>query len=165
MDQGIKRKLAGVVWVYPTPAFDEPIMQLYTVTYSKARTQLFGEYTELDQLMEKTVAEMDQNKRWALQKDIGKWMYDNAIAIPIAYADMLWAASPKLEWVSLPGQVTVAACGAPEIVEPLPEGCRRSDNQTAFIGATRLWEGADMVARPVGTTWRIEVTPAPERTQ
>jgi peptide/nickel transport system substrate-binding protein len=107
MDQGIKRKLAGVVWVYPTPAFDEPIMQLYTVTYSKARTQLFGEYTELDQLMEKTVAEMDQNKRWALQKDIGKWMYDNAIAIPIAYADMLWAASPKLEWRSLPGQVTV----------------------------------------------------------
>ena len=84
MDQGIKRKLAGVVWVYPTPAFDEPIMQLYTVTYSKARTQLFGEYKELDQLMEKTVSEMDQNKRWALQKDIGKWMYDNAIAIPIA---------------------------------------------------------------------------------
>jgi hypothetical protein len=54
MDQGIKRKLAGVVWVYPTPAFDEPIMQLYTVTYSKARTQLFGEYPELDALLEKT---------------------------------------------------------------------------------------------------------------
>ena len=107
MDQGIKRKLAGVVWVYPTPAFDEPVMQLYTVTYSKARTQLFGEYPELDALLEKTVAEMDQNKRWALQKDIGKWMNDNAIAIPIAYADMLWAASPKLEWRSLPGQVTV----------------------------------------------------------
>lgn len=34
----------------------------------------------------------------ALQKDIGKCMYDNAIAIAIAYADMLWAASPKLEW-------------------------------------------------------------------
>jgi ABC-type transport system substrate-binding protein len=32
MDQGIKRKLPGVVWVYPTPAFDEPVMQLYTVT-------------------------------------------------------------------------------------------------------------------------------------
>jgi peptide/nickel transport system substrate-binding protein len=107
MNQGIQRKLAGVVWVYPTPAFDEPVMQLYTVTYSKARTQLFGEYPELDALLEKTVAEMDQNKRWALQKDIGKWMYDNAIAIPVAYADMLWAASPKFEWRSLPGQVTV----------------------------------------------------------
>ena len=29
------------------------------------------------------------------------------LAIPIAYADMLWAASPKFEWMSLPGQVTV----------------------------------------------------------
>jgi peptide/nickel transport system substrate-binding protein len=107
MDQGIKRKLAGVVWIYPTPAFDEPIMQLYTVTYSKARTQLFGEYPELDALLEKTVAETDQQKRWALQKEIGKWMYDHAIAIPVCYADMLWAASPKLEWRTLPGQVTV----------------------------------------------------------
>jgi peptide/nickel transport system substrate-binding protein len=107
MDQGMKRKLAGVVWVYPTPAFDEPVMQLYTVTYSKARTQLFGEYPELDRLLERTVAEMDQNKRWDLQKETAKWMYDNVIAIPIGYADMLWGASPKFEWRNLPGQVTV----------------------------------------------------------
>ena len=107
MDQAIKRKLAGVMWVYPTPAFDEPVMQLYTVTYSKARTQLFGEYPELDRLLERTVAEMDQAKRWDLQKETGKWMYDNVVAIPIGYADMLWGASAKLEWQNLPGQVTV----------------------------------------------------------
>ena len=96
MDQAIKRKLAGVMWVYPTPAFDEPVMQLYTVTYSKARTQLFGEYPELDRLLERTVAEMDQAKRWDLQKEAGKWMYDNVIAIPIGYADMLWGASAEV---------------------------------------------------------------------
>ena len=107
MDQAIKRRLAGVMWVYPTPAFDEPVMQLYTVTYSKARTQLFGEYPELDSLLERTVAEMDQEKRWALQKETAKWMYDNTVGIPICYADMLWAASPKFEWQHLPGQVTV----------------------------------------------------------
>ena len=107
MDLGIKRKLAGIMWVYPTPAFDEPIMQLYTVTYSKARTQLFGEYPELDRLLERTVAEMDQTKRWDLQKETVKWMYDNVIAIPIGYADMLWGASAKFEWQNLPGQVTV----------------------------------------------------------
>jgi peptide/nickel transport system substrate-binding protein len=107
MDQAIKRKLAGVMWVYPTPAFDEPVMQLYTVTYSKARTQLFGEYPELDRLLERTVAETDQEKRWDLQKEAARWMYDNTVAIPIAYADMLWAASPKFEWLHLPGQVTV----------------------------------------------------------
>ena len=107
MDQAIKRKLAGVMWVYPTPAFDEPVMQLSTVTYSKARTQLFGEYPELDKLLERTLSEMDQTKRWELQKETARWMYDNVVAIPIAYADMLWAASPKLEWQHLPGQVTV----------------------------------------------------------
>jgi len=107
MDQAIKRKLAGIMWVYPTPAFDEPVMQLYTVTYSKARTQLFGEYPELDRLLERTVAEMDQAKRWDLQKETGKWMYDNVVAIPIGYADMLWGASAKFEWQNLPGQVTV----------------------------------------------------------
>ncbi len=107
MDQAIKRKLSGVMWVYPTPAFDEPVMQLYTVTYSKARTQLFGEYPELDRLLERTVAEMDQNKRWELQKETVKWMYDNVVAIPVGYADMLWGASAKFEWQNLPGQVTV----------------------------------------------------------
>jgi predicted NBD/HSP70 family sugar kinase len=60
---------------------------------------------------------------------------------------------------------TVVGGGNGKFIEPLPQGCRRSDNQTAFIGATRLWEGADMVARPVGTTWRIEITPAEERAQ
>jgi ABC-type transport system substrate-binding protein len=107
MDQAIKRKLAGVVWVYPTPAFDEPVMQLSTVTYSKARTQLFGEYPELDRLIEKTVREMDREKRWALQKETARWMHDNVVAISVGYADMLWAASPNFEWQHLPGQVTV----------------------------------------------------------
>ena len=105
MDQAIKRKLSGVMWVYPTPAFDEPVMQLYTVTYSKARTQLFGEYPELDRLLERTVAEMDQNKRWELQKETAKWMYDNVVAIPIGYADMLWGASAKVRVAELcPGR-------------------------------------------------------------
>ena len=103
----IKRKLTGISWVYPTPAFDEPVMQLYTITYSKGRVMIFGEYPELDQLMEKTVSEMDQDKRWELQKETARWMQSKAIAIPICYADMLWAASAKFEWQHLPGQVTV----------------------------------------------------------
>lgn len=40
-------------------------------------------------------------------------------------------------------------------IEPLPEGCRLRDNQAAFIGATRLWPGADMIAEPYGSSWRI----------
>lgn len=40
-------------------------------------------------------------------------------------------------------------------IEPLPEKCRLRDNQAAFIGATRLWPGADMIAEPYGSSWRI----------
>jgi predicted NBD/HSP70 family sugar kinase len=41
-------------------------------------------------------------------------------------------------------------------IEPLPNGCRRRDNQAAFVGAERLWPGADMLAEPYGTSWRIK---------
>jgi len=40
-------------------------------------------------------------------------------------------------------------------IDPLPPGCRQKDNQQAFLGATRLWEGADMIAEPYGSSWRI----------
>lgn len=103
----IKRRLAGVMWVYPTPAFDEPIMQLSTVTYSKGRVLQLAEYPELDQFIEKTIRESDPEKRSNLQKEMGRWMYDNEIAIPICYGDMIWGASSKFEWQHLPGQVTV----------------------------------------------------------
>jgi predicted NBD/HSP70 family sugar kinase len=40
-------------------------------------------------------------------------------------------------------------------VDPLPEGCERGENQDAFRGALRMWPGADMLAEPSNTTWRI----------
>ena len=46
--------------------------------------------------------------------------------------------------------------GNAKYLEPLPEGCERGDNQDAFRGALRLWPGADMLAEPLVTTWRIK---------
>lgn len=43
-------------------------------------------------------------------------------------------------------------------LEPLPEGCRSRSNQSAFVGAVRLWPGADMLAEPMGSSWRIKKT-------
>jgi polyphosphate glucokinase len=40
-------------------------------------------------------------------------------------------------------------------LDPVPEGCERGDNQDAFRGAQRLWPGADLLAEPLTTTWRI----------
>ncbi len=41
-------------------------------------------------------------------------------------------------------------------LDPAPKGCTVGDNQDAFKGAVRLWPGADMLAEPQTTTWRIK---------
>lgn len=51
---------------------------------------------------------------------------------------------------------TVIGGGNGKDVDPLPKGCRHRDNQAAFTGAARLWPGADMLAEPYGTSWRIK---------
>jgi predicted NBD/HSP70 family sugar kinase len=51
---------------------------------------------------------------------------------------------------------TVVGGGNAKVLDPFPEGCRRTNNQEALRGAERLWEGTDMLAVPHGTTWRIE---------
>ena len=53
-----------------------------------------------------------------------------------------------------PDDIVLGGGNAPQI-DPLPKGCRFRDNQAAFAGATRLWPGADMIAEPHGTSWRI----------
>jgi polyphosphate glucokinase len=50
---------------------------------------------------------------------------------------------------------TVLGGGNAKLIEPVPKNCRLRDNQTAFIGATRLWPGSDMIAEPYGSSWRI----------
>jgi polyphosphate glucokinase len=47
-------------------------------------------------------------------------------------------------------------------INPLPANCRLRDNQAAFVGATRLWPGADMIAEPYGSSWRIRKKPNSE---
>jgi polyphosphate glucokinase len=51
---------------------------------------------------------------------------------------------------------TVLGGGNAKAIDPVPKGCRSRDNQAAFIGAERLWPGADMLAEPYGTSWRIK---------
>lgn len=53
---------------------------------------------------------------------------------------------------------TVLGGGNAKLIEPLPKGCRRRDNQAAFTGALRLWPGADMLAEAYGTSYRIRKT-------
>lgn len=51
---------------------------------------------------------------------------------------------------------TVLGGGNSKHFTAIPYGARTVDNRSAYRGAERLWEGADLVARPYGSTWRIE---------
>ena len=51
--------------------------------------------------------------------------------------------------------VLVLGGGNAKYVDPLPENCRPTDNRSAFIGACRLWEDADLYAAAHATTWHI----------
>jgi predicted NBD/HSP70 family sugar kinase len=50
---------------------------------------------------------------------------------------------------------TVVGGGNAKLLDPFPEKCRSTNNQQAIKGAIRMWDGADMIAVPYGSTWRI----------
>ena len=62
---------------------------------------------------------------------------------------------------------TVLGGGNTKLLETLPRGCRPTDNASAYVGALRLWEEADMCAVPGETTWKIQrrahITPEEEK--
>lgn len=51
---------------------------------------------------------------------------------------------------------TVLGGGNSKLIEPMPQHCRLVDNSSAYVGAERLWDDADLVAIPEESTWRIE---------
>ena len=50
---------------------------------------------------------------------------------------------------------TVLGGGNAKLIDPLPANCRCVDNQSAYVGAQRLWEGSDLFASACPTSWRI----------
>jgi polyphosphate glucokinase len=67
----------------------------------------------------------------------------------------VYPAIEMLRDVFKPDDIILGGGNAKDI-DPLPPGCRIQHNQGAFIGAMRLWPGADMLAEPYGTSWRIK---------
>jgi polyphosphate glucokinase len=51
---------------------------------------------------------------------------------------------------------TVLGGGNAKLIDPLPPGSRLSANNGAFRGAERIWPGSDMLAEPLGNSWRIK---------
>ncbi|MDD5198611.1 MAG: hypothetical protein PHC88_02310 [Terrimicrobiaceae bacterium] len=54
--------------------------------------------------------------------------------------------------------------GNAKLIDPMPEGCRLVNNASAYVGAERLWEDADLCALADESTWKIvrrESNPSP----
>ena len=51
---------------------------------------------------------------------------------------------------------TVLGGGNAKLIDPLPANCRPVDNTSAFVGAERLWEDADLFAAADESTWKIQ---------
>jgi predicted NBD/HSP70 family sugar kinase len=50
---------------------------------------------------------------------------------------------------------TILGGGNSKMIEPMPPGCQRVENSSAYRGAERMWEDADIFAAPAATTWRL----------
>lgn len=86
---------------------------------------------------------MDRLSKESYKEDSKAWRKAAEDAIELL-RDVFW-----------PDRVVVGG-GNAEKLDPFPEGIKLGNNQDTFRGATRLWPGADMVAEPQVTTWRIK---------
>jgi polyphosphate glucokinase len=94
--------------------------------------------------LSRSQAFMDRLRKEALARwGRGRWRkgVEQALAL---LRDLFW-----------PEHVVIGG-GNAKYLDPLPEGCTRASNKDAFRGALRLWPGADLLAVPQVTTWRIE---------
>lgn len=60
---------------------------------------------------------------------------------------------------------TVLGGGNAKLIDPLPQNCRPVGNSSAYVGALRLWDDADLFASPDDSTWKIarrKADPAPD---
>jgi len=97
--------------------------------------------------LSKSEAFMDRLSKKALNTH-GKARWQKAVTRALdVLRDVFW-----------PDQIALGGGNARHL-DPLPQNCERGENQDAFRGAVRLWPGADMLAEPLVTTWRIKRKP------
>jgi predicted NBD/HSP70 family sugar kinase len=93
--------------------------------------------------LSKSEAFMDRLSKEALNTD-GKQRWQRSVERAVAL----------LQDIFFPDVFQLGGGNAKHL-DPLPNKCERGGNQDSFKGAIRLWPGADMLAEPLTTTWRI----------
>jgi peptide/nickel transport system substrate-binding protein len=105
-----ERTTAGYVYTYTNPGYPEPYTYLSSSCCFRTDAVLnHWEITKVDQLTDQTRLAYDENKRNALMKQVGDFIYENYIGIPIAATNSLWAvrADKVGKWGPTPGSSTL----------------------------------------------------------
>lgn len=93
------RKLGQSAWTYGGPMMDDPAEIIHLVFPSNASIMYLAEDPYIDEAMAKIKLELDDAKRAAIERDLGKFIVDNNLAVPIATKAATWGVSQKVgEW-------------------------------------------------------------------
>ncbi|MFC2051173.1 ABC transporter substrate-binding protein [Chloroflexota bacterium] len=91
------RKIKGDnAFVYGDLFVDEPALRLSVVSWVGGSYLSTAEHPGKDELIGKTLTEMDSTKRQALYNEIGDWYYNNYVSIPICTVSSFWALGPRI---------------------------------------------------------------------
>jgi ABC-type transport system substrate-binding protein len=102
-------------WVYAAPPFDEPSQFWRLGGYTDGSSYLLGQRPDNDKLLEKVVAEADDEKRTELTHQLGQQMYDQYLGIMLGNRSVTWGVSDRVgTWPKL----LVAGESNLEYVEP-----------------------------------------------
>jgi ABC-type transport system substrate-binding protein len=92
-----ERNLSGSAYVFETYYDDSPTNAISATTHSDSFLGWGADDPHLDQLMDATLAEIDDAKRTELERQVGQYMIDNLTLIPIAYTQQVAGLSDKIE--------------------------------------------------------------------
>lgn len=106
----VDRTTAGYIYVYTQPQYYTPYRYLSGSCCFRTDSALnHWEITYVDKKTDEARLAYDQKKRDAIMKEIGDFIYQNYIGIPIGATNSLWATrTDKVgEWQIAPGQSTL----------------------------------------------------------
>jgi peptide/nickel transport system substrate-binding protein len=90
---------------FAAPAYDDAAALLAFFSRSTDRSSWTGESEELDSLLNAALAAIEPDKVRATRRELWLHLYETIPAIPVVYADLLFAMNPKLEWEAMPGTI------------------------------------------------------------
>lgn len=96
----VARQTSGLTWVYCGLFYDVPVVGYSTMMHSTSALPGYGfESAEVDMLIEKALAEPNLARRTELERQLGRYVYDNYLVVPVGTMSAIWGISNRVgDW-------------------------------------------------------------------